>query len=277
MNIENKKQFATILLAVGLGLVAAFLTSQYVQKNVQRQTKKLAKQYQKKNSVLVQELELMKREMKKIATNQAALAKRQQQQKVVKAAPSKKPKAAKGSFSLKIPPGKRAYTIKIDTLSAVGGLISSGDVIDIIGHLKIPKRVGKKATQKITTVLFQNVQVLAVGTIFENITDRKVYKTQHKARSLQLTLAVTPEEVGLLTFAQDNGKLQLSLRSPAEQETQLLQVASWEALSDFVLDRQGTELVVPKTKAQIETLGDTDDDEEVRPFIEIFKSGRSSN
>ncbi|MBI5023697.1 MAG: hypothetical protein HZC18_01685 [Candidatus Omnitrophica bacterium] len=52
MNIENKKQIATILLAVGLGLVATFLTSQYVQNNIAQQTKILAKEYTQQTTAL---------------------------------------------------------------------------------------------------------------------------------------------------------------------------------------------------------------------------------
>jgi len=57
MNLENKKQLATILLAVGLGLIASFLTSEYVKNNVKQQTRDLAQDYQKKNSVLIHEID----------------------------------------------------------------------------------------------------------------------------------------------------------------------------------------------------------------------------
>ena len=60
MNIENKKQFITILLAVGLGLVAAFLTSQYVQGNIKAQTKQLANEYAKQNAGFAQEIERLR-------------------------------------------------------------------------------------------------------------------------------------------------------------------------------------------------------------------------
>ena len=46
MNIENKKQFATILLAVGLGLVAAMLMSKVVSDKVEEQTRIISKEYQ---------------------------------------------------------------------------------------------------------------------------------------------------------------------------------------------------------------------------------------
>ena len=81
MNIENKKQIATILLAVGLGLVAAFLTSQYVKTSIEEQTRALAKEYEKQNAqqkaALVKELQARDREVTKKLQD---LEKRQQQQ-----------------------------------------------------------------------------------------------------------------------------------------------------------------------------------------------------
>ena len=86
-----------------------------------------------------------------------------------------------------------------------------------------------------------------------------------------------PEEAGLLSFAQANGDLQLSLRSPIETEDKVLQkVASWDALADFVLEQQGTELLVPKKKATIKKsdTGTEEKEGEVKPFIQIFRGGR---
>ncbi|MCA9401217.1 MAG: Flp pilus assembly protein CpaB [Candidatus Omnitrophica bacterium] len=283
MNLENKKQIGIIFLAVGLGLVAAFLTSQYVQKNVESQTRKLAAQYQNKNKVLLNEMELMKREMKKMATNQAALARRQQELKdsagsAPKVASAKEPVApVQQQFSIKVPPGKRAITLNIDSLSAVGGLIDPGDIVDIIAELNMPDQDNPKVKQKVTSVLFQKVLVLAVGSRFNPAVQApQKYAQQQKARSLHITLAVTPEEAGLLTFAQRRGKLQLTLRSPIEEETQVIQVASWDALSDFVLENQGTELLVPKRRANIQEVNTKSQDDDVKPFIQIFKSGRET-
>jgi len=52
MNIENKKQIATILLAIGLGLVATYLTSLYVENNIVQRTKVLAEGYTQQTAAL---------------------------------------------------------------------------------------------------------------------------------------------------------------------------------------------------------------------------------
>ncbi len=276
MNIENKKQVAILLLAIGLGFVAVVLTSQYVKKSVEQQTQILAQEYANQTGGIVQEMEFLKMELKKVATQQIAMAK----EGPGDLAQPKDQEAKLLKFSLKTPQGKRALTVLIDSLSAVGGLINPGDFIDVIGQLNMPDpEKPKEKTQKVTTILFQNVQVLAVGTNFSSaaVDSASIYEAQQQARSLYITLALDPQEAALVTFAQDNGKLQLSLRGPNENETKILQVASWDTLSDFVLEHQGTELNVPKSRASLETVGETEESpsrQEVKPFIQIFKAGQ---
>lgn len=286
MNIENKRQLATILLAVGLGLVASMLMSKVVSDKVERQTKIIAKEYQGKSAALIKEIDSTKRTLNTLAKQHAALAKKvaqqPKQQVVVKAG---KPATPTTAFSLKTPPGKRALTIAIDSLAAVGGLVNPGDFVDIIAKLDTSeeniskKKKGKGDKETIVTVLFQNLQVLAVGVNFEPIgEDAPPYDAQQKAKKLNVTLAVSPEEAGLLIFAQTKGTFQLSLRSPRETEDKIWQqVASWEALADFVLENQGTTLnipgsigqpIEPKVTQETEELG------EVKPYIQIFRGGR---
>ncbi len=275
MNIENKKQLATILLAVGLGLVAAFLVAQYIKTDINNQTRALALEYEKRSQALVQEIQATQAKIQKLETEVQA-------QKAMLAAG---PKGAGGpgaqpvqvtSFAVKTPFGKRALTIMIDSLSAVGGLVNAGDFVDILAHLDIPKTTNTKNatptaadTQKITTVLFQDIQVLAVNTNFEPVGNPPQYQSQQQAKALYLTLAVTPEESGLLTFAQAHGKLQLSLRPPAEKETQSVEVASWDKLSDFVFQKQGTKLNVPQENPETES----GEPAKERPSIQIFRGG----
>lgn len=281
MNLENKKQIATIALAVGLGLVAAFLMGQYINGEIQNQTKALAADYQKKNAALIQEVEKVRGAMEVMKKEQAALAKKVSEQKVVvqsSAGQADAKPVAMTAFSLQTPPGKRAFTIRIDSLSAVGGLISPGDLVDIIGHLKIPEEDDEKKSQNVTSVLFQNIQVLAVGTNYQFAGQTAQYVAQQKAKEIDVTLALDPEQSGLVSFAQEHGKLQLTLRSPTERGSQVMEVASWDSLADYVLEQQGTELIIPEKKVEIKSTKDTEKiDTEVKPFIQIFKSGKESN
>src|SRR3989338_1637946 len=283
MNIENKKQIATILLAVGLGLVATFLTSQYVQNTIDHQTKLLAREYTQQTAALQKEIEINKKQVEAILQKQEMLAKQvQSQPKVVAQAVGKGPQqpVSQEAFSIVMPPGKRAVTIQVDTLSAVGGLISPGDFVDVIASLRVPEEINaeKAKTKEVITVLFQNLQVLAVGVLFKPAGGTELYENRQKSKSVNVTVAVSPEEAALLTFAETNGKLQLSLRSPAEQDRQLLQVASWDTLADYILDKQGTDLRVP-TESQEEPLAPAQKSEEKKERtpksnIQIFRAGK---
>lgn len=275
MNVENKKQIATLLLAFGLGLVAVFLTGQHISDTVTQETKKLSDDYSKKTGMLVGEIEALKKDLNNTKKQQALLAKQAMAPRP-SADGTDKPSVQMDAFSLRTPPGKRAMTILIDSLSAVGGLINPGDYVDIVGEINVPKE--KTGTNVVTTVLFQNVQVLAVGTNYKPVGAAPQYAAQQKARNLNLTLALTPEEVGLMTFAKAHAKLSLSLRSPAEEKKPMtIEVASWDTLSDFVYKAQGTKIMVPGNKSKEAGLMESDSDDEVKPFIQIFKSGVESN
>jgi Flp pilus assembly protein CpaB len=289
MNIENKKQVATLLLAIGLGLIAAFLVSQYVQNNIKAQTKRLAQEYVRRNKEqkeqMLQEMGRMNQDFN-AKLGQLAKQQKDQEQKILVAARRQQAAAAKKvvtvvktqSFSLKTPAGKRAVTISIKSLNAVGGLIKSGDFVDIISRLTIPDQGDKNADPvKVTTVLFQDVQVLAVGSDFDGTASSQVYTEQQTAIKLNVTLALDPQEAALLAFAGDNGSLQLSLRSPQESGTKILEVASWDVLADFLLDTQGTQLIIPVTKPEVEEAKEEPPKEEIKPTIQIFKSGEQTS
>jgi len=281
MNIENKKQLATILLAVGLGLVAAMLMSKVISDKVDEQTKVIAKEYQGRSSAMVKELEVTKQTLNKLASDHAALAKRVAErpavQPIAPAPTPEKPKVKDTAFSLKTPPGKRAMTIRISSLLAVGGLINAGDFVDILGHLTIPN--DELGPQNVTTVLFQNIQILAVGTNFNQIEEAPPpYGQQQGAGALNVTLALTPEEAGLLTFSQAKGHFQFTLRSPSETEDKILHEAtSWDALADFLIEQQGTELNVPQSRPVIQPVTGVEEiveEDEPAPTIQIFRGGR---
>ncbi|HRZ39679.1 MAG TPA: Flp pilus assembly protein CpaB [Candidatus Omnitrophota bacterium] len=279
MNLENKKQIAIILLAVGLGLVASVLTAQFVDTKIAEQRKALSEEItQTKVGPLVRQIQELEKQMVDMAEEQKRLA----AIRVAQPAPTAEGGApvegaliaekavSKSTLALMTPSGKRAFTVMIDSLSAVGGMISPGDFVDIIVDVKMPDPT-EGGTKDVSSIIFQNIQVLAVDT---NLKASGQYEQQSKARSLNLTFALTPEEAGLMSFLQKHGQMQLLLRAPAEDEIELVEVASWRSLADYVAEKQGTELVIPRTKAIIEPIS-TKTTEEVKPFIEIFEGGRA--
>jgi pilus assembly protein CpaB len=292
MNLENKKQITILSLAIGLGIVAASIIGKVVNEMVRKQSEAITADVQQKNAGLINELELVKTDMKKMAAQQQQLVQQQaqiKQQAISAAQVAMKPGEAatvadSTIFAMVTPPGKRAVTIMIESLLAVGGLVNPGDYVDVIAHLKIPQGQSKNKEEAakvdtVTTVLFQSVQVLAIGANFKPVGNALVYDSQTKAKELNVTLALDPEQASLITFAGANGKLQLSLRSPAEKGTHLLEVASWDSLSQYVLDHQGTELNVPSQQQfspEIKSSGDSKrTDSEVKPFIQIYRGGQA--
>lgn len=115
----------------------------------------------------------------------------------------------------KTPPGKRAATITLETASAVGGMARPGDHVDVLAVFSTPA---------MTITLFQDVLVLAVG-------QRMVPAAQERGRRGEeapaptsretVTLALSPQEVQILTVAMEQGKIRLTLRPRMEEEEPL--------------------------------------------------------
>jgi len=275
---ENKKQLLIIIGAVVAGLAAAFLMSNYVKNTVQNQTQALAEKYDAKQKELVsqiqqrndqqmaalaQELERVKSEQveaeqKQMAALQAAMQQQARTQQEVKAKPVRKP-----SIALKTPVGKRAVTIMIDSLAAVGGLLNAGDFVDVIARLNVPSQDSNKKT--VTAMVFQGVQVLAINT---NEDDPGAYDEQQAAASLKITVAVDPQEAGLLAFADKNGNLELALRSPDDTDHPKVKANTWKTLADYVLKNQGLDIQNPDGEAENKPA------EDAGPTIQIFRGGK---
>ncbi|MCB9771509.1 MAG: Flp pilus assembly protein CpaB [Candidatus Omnitrophica bacterium] len=261
MNVENKKQLVIILFAVGLGLVAAVATGQYIQNTITDETKRMTKEIEdKKVKPLAQEIAAMRDQIKVLASRPVAAG--------PGGGESGGGALPKSTLSLMTPAGKRAYTVRIDPLSAVGGMINPGDFVDILAHMNMPDPVSQK-TERITSIVFQNVKVLAVGT---NLQATGGYEQQQAAGALNITFALSPEESGLMSFMEKNGQLQMVLRAPSETTIEELRKADWQNLAEYVFDKQKTEIATPIAQSKLRP--ETEKKEEAKPYIEIFKGGQ---
>ena len=122
-------------------------------------------------------------------------------------------KSAAGVASL-LRDGTRAISVRISDDQIVGGFLRVNDHVDILAIL--PGSVfGKISTsseedQSRTTLLLQNVEVLAVGTKLQ--TDGAA-----ALKSVQtVTLAVTPEAAARISLAERLGKLKFAIRNPGD-------------------------------------------------------------
>jgi len=151
----------------------------------------------------------------------------------------------------------------IDSLAAVGGLLNAGDFVDVIARLNVPSQDSNKKT--VTAMVFQGVQVLAINT---NEDDPGAYDEQQAAASLKITVAVDPQEAGLLAFADKNGNLELALRSPDDTDHPKVKANTWKTLADYVLKNQGLDIQNPDGEAENKPA------EDAGPTIQIFRGGK---
>ncbi|WP_336985677.1 Flp pilus assembly protein CpaB [Altererythrobacter aquiaggeris] len=112
-------------------------------------------------------------------------------------------------LSENIPDDLRAITVPINEVSGVAGFVTPGDVVDVLLTRQIPGD-GATGDDKMTSVVLENVQVLAVDRRSnEGNTEVVVSKTA--------TLQVDQRGAQKLALAVDVGRLSLALRNVENQ------------------------------------------------------------
>lgn len=171
---------------------------------------------------------------------------------------------ASSSLAMATPIGKRAVTIAVDPLSTLAGMIRPGDYVDMIVMLPVPVQTpdGKSSAQVVSVPLFQNVLILAIGqqigTVMPTETGgRYAASGEQKTQDSSLvTIALGPQEVNIITFVQEQGKIRLVLRSPADSQIQQNAPVSWDTLFQYIMPAPAS---VNEQK------------EEPQPTIEIYR------
>jgi len=171
-----------------------------------------------------------------------------------------------GGLAEGTPVGKRAISIAVDSISGLGGLVKPGDYVDVMALVPVPVQVaeGKQVNQVAAIPLFQNVLVLAVGQDTGSISAAAAGKREADAgksgSSSMITLALYPQDANLIAFVQEQGKLRLTLRSPADSQMQVTQPASWDTLFRYIMPAQGESALQDE-----ESLAPTTD------YVEIYR------
>jgi Flp pilus assembly protein CpaB len=111
--------------------------------------------------------------------------------------------------------------------------------------IQVPVQVaeGKQEGQLGILPLFQNVLVLAVNQSSMSVPSTgqaSRYQKKEEEVSTQggnqlITLALSPQEAGLIAFVQEQGKIRLILRSPADAKVEQVQPATWESLFRYLM------------------------------------------
>ncbi len=106
-----------------------------------------------------------------------------------------------------IPPTHRAMTVLVNEVIGVAGFIHPNDLVDVITTMQ-----ATPGSQEVRSrIVLQNVRVMAVG-------QEMVTKDAKPVRVPVVTLLVTPAESERLALASTQGKVQLTLRSRADEE-----------------------------------------------------------
>ncbi len=154
------------------------------------------------------------------------------------------------SLATATPIGKRAITISLDNVAALQGMLRPGDYVDILATLPLPTQdpQGKIIAQPVVAPIFQNVLVLAVGARMGDkeqeappAASRERYDSMGGSdqgkppERTPITIALTSQEASFLQFVQEQGRVRLSLRSPADSRIEPVQVANWESLLSLLV------------------------------------------
>jgi pilus assembly protein CpaB len=125
----------------------------------------------------------------------------------------------RGFLAAALGPGMRAVTIPVSQKTGVGGFVFPGDHVDLVLTQTV-KGDGTNDTLKASETILSNIRVLATDTSTETETvEGKTVVRGFKT----VTLEVTPRIAEKIAVAQTIGTLSLSLRSLADNQSELEQ------------------------------------------------------
>ena len=123
----------------------------------------------------------------------------------------------RGFLAAALGAGMRAVTIPVSAKTGVGGFVFPGDHVDLMLTQTVPGRDGGSPLKTTETIL-RNVRVLAT----DQSTETTVEEGKTVVRAFRtVTLEVTPKIAEKIAVAQTIGTLSLSLRSLADNQSEL--------------------------------------------------------
>jgi pilus assembly protein CpaB len=180
------------------------------------------------------------------------------------------------SLAMRTPQGKRAMTLTIPILSAVGGKIRPGDYVDVIGLFPYNAQVdGKMMTELVSVTLFQNVLILGI----EGNAPPERGRPAPASTDLVVTFALTPREIALLSYAQDQGKLRLVLRPPLETAVEPVPPVEVNTMWQYVFSNLGQEFLANRDE-KVPVVGQQEKKPEPPPpppTVEVYRGSEKSN
>ncbi len=122
---------------------------------------------------------------------------------------------SRGYMAAVLTPGMRAVSVPINATTGIAGFVFPGDRVDLILTHKLHSGKGqKRKTHQVSETVLTGVRVLGVD---QRSNDQK---TKGKVKVPKTTtLEVTPKQAEMIAVAKEIGKLSLSLRSLAIDQT----------------------------------------------------------
>ncbi len=108
-----------------------------------------------------------------------------------------------GLLSLKVPPGMRAFSVKVNEVVGVGGFIVPDSRVDVI---VTTSPSGSNQQEKVSKIVLEDIRVLAAGQVIEQKDNKPVTVNT-------VTLSLLPEETEKLALASNDGIIQLVMRN----------------------------------------------------------------
>lgn len=142
-----------------------------------------------------------------------------------------------GFMSALVNPGKRAVAITVSPETGAGGFILPNDRVDIIQIRHVQEQGSLGTAQDVVrgSILLRDIRVLAIDQRFKDESGDQV------AIGKTATLELTPQQAELITVAQAEGTLVLSLRGLGEPEAQNNEIKDKSTVTTIRVVRYGTE------------------------------------
>ncbi|WP_022681858.1 Flp pilus assembly protein CpaB [Sphingobium bisphenolivorans] len=141
------------------------------------------------------------------------------------------PREALGSaanLAIRVPVGLRAVSIDTTAEIAVAGLVRPGDRVDVQVVYPGADAIGgaRGSGRSRAQSLLQLVPVLAVGDAVVGAQQASGELASPAPPARTVTLALTPDQVSVLSLAKSTGTLTLSLRNPADADRPAVAIAA---------------------------------------------------
>ena len=118
------------------------------------------------------------------------------------------PARSRAGLEVRITPGKRAYSVRVDDAATLAGMIQRNSWVDIMLIAEDPKRKGRRTAE----LVMSNMRVLGIGSSAQRTEDGR------PSTAAVATIEVTPDEAEDLAVAASYGAIQLVLRGYGDHE-----------------------------------------------------------